>query len=119
MSLPLIAALAGQRIGDELQDRRLDRLDQIVEAVGDRLLDVAVELHAGADLDEIDRNAGIGAEEAVVVFLFPLGAFQHELDGVARRLERLVLEAAANATLLSSEIFFSDQRLAVAAFTMS
>ena len=74
--LALVAALVGQRIGDMLEDRRLDGVDEMIEAVGDRLLDRAVELRRGADLDEIDRHARVRADMAVAA-LGRVGAFEH------------------------------------------
>src|SRR5215204_3582419 len=47
--LALVAALVGQRIGDVLEDRRIDGGDQVIEPVGDRLRDVAFEPRRGAD----------------------------------------------------------------------
>ncbi len=88
--LALVAALVGQGIGDVLEDRRIDRRDEMIEAVGDRLLDAAFEPRGRADLDEIDRYAGIGAD-VTIGGLRRVRAAQHHGEDFSRALVGLGL----------------------------
>ena len=96
--LALVAALVGQGIGDVLEDRRVDGGDQVVEPVGDRLLDVALEPRGGADLHEIDRDAGVGADVAIGGFR-RVGALEHHGEDLARALVAFRLVGAAQRVL--------------------
>src|SRR5690606_37033036 len=78
----LVAALQRQRMGDELQDRRLDRLHEVGEAVDEGTADVAVERQPRADPDEIGREAGVRTGVAV----FALGGKGRRLHEVERAL---------------------------------
>ena len=69
-----------------------------VEAVGDRLLDVAVELRLRADLHEVDRHAGVGADEAVLLSA-ACALRSMKREGLARGVVGLVLARAAQRLL--------------------
>ncbi len=77
-------------MGDEFEDGRLDGFDEFVESIGEGALDIAVELHACSDADEIDWKSGVRADEGVVFFRL-LRAQQHEAKRLLRSFLGLIV----------------------------
>lgn len=106
----MIAALVGERIGDVLEERRIDPRHEIAEAVRERAPDVAFERHPRADRHRIDGHPGIGADE-LPALARQLGAAELELErrlgdriglplvGAAQRRHGIVGHAAQGAII--------------------
>ena len=90
------------------QQRRLDGLDQLGEAVGDRLADAAAEPRLRADPHEEHRHAGVRADEMLRAFC-GFGALQHDAKRVARGLVRLCGVGAPQASFVSAGMPRSDR----------